>query len=162
MPWVRSAWGRLRQVAWYLSARPSVAEEAWALRQLPPALHPGFRAMGPADRAHVVRVARRLEAQGAPPWVVEAALLHDLAKPAEVGLAGRVAHVALAPLDQVWPAWRSEAMRRFAEHEVASCRAAEAGGASPEAVALLRHLMGEGLAPAPGWVEAFVAADEAG
>lgn len=156
------AWGRVRQVGYFLWARPEAHDEAWALACLPDALKSAFLAMGPQDRAHALRVARRLEAQGAPGALLEVALLHDVAKPAEVGLVGRVAHVALAPLFGHWPGLRSEALARFAQHEAESLRLAREGGASPQAIAHLAHLNGEGPDPDPVWTEAFLAADEAG
>ncbi|HEY9765334.1 MAG TPA: HD domain-containing protein [Chroococcales cyanobacterium] len=50
-----------------------------------------------ADRFHCCRVARCLEASGAPPYVLKAALLHDLGKPSSYGLFARTLAVLNFP-----------------------------------------------------------------
>ncbi len=89
----------------------------WAASVLEPAERPLFSALADADRAHSVRVARLVEARVVgtgdepDPWMVRAALLHDVGKAqAPLGRTGRaVATVA---------AWLGggRLLRRFRDH----------------------------------------------
>lgn len=159
---------RLRQVRYYLFARLGPAERAWALGQLNAAQQGLFAAMGQQDQAHAVRVARRLEAEGAPRYVLEAALLHDCAKPAGYGLFWRSAGVLLSPFLGGLPAEpRLGGLRRWLQiyrwHDAYGLALAAEAGTSPEAVALLRATQapahGEG---APAWLEPLKRCDDLG
>lgn len=72
------------------------ADHAWAQDRLPPALAALWAAQDPTDRRHSVAVARAVlrqaDADGStpPPWVVPAALLHDVGKTGTGGIAVRV------------------------------------------------------------------------
>lgn len=158
-------WGRLRQVAYYVAPRLLPADRAWVEALLNPAQWALFSAMGPQDQAHVVRVARRLEREGAPGHALEAALLHDCAKPRDYGLFWRSAGVLLAPLlAEVPPAPRRKGVLRHLQtyrwHDRWSLEMAEQAETSAEALTLLRaYLLGEGEAP---WLAALRASDDRG
>ncbi|MNS48658.1 hypothetical protein D3C72_812390 [compost metagenome] len=161
--------GRLRQVWYYLTPRLTDADRAWVGTCLNPAQQALFDGMGLQDRAHAVRVARRLAAQDAPGHVLEAALLHDCAKPEGYGLFWRSAGVLLAPALQGLPAepalpgWKRW-LQVYRWHDAYGMALAELAGTSPEALALLRALQddaphGEG---APAWLEPLERADDGG
>ena len=158
--------GRLRQ-AWYF-VRPGwvPAARAWAAAQLNPAQLALFDAMRPADRAHAVRVARRLEREDAPAWVLEAALLHDCGKPAGYGLAARSLGVLLAPLATRVPAepparGLDRILQIYRWHDAWGLAAARAAGTSEPALALLASYAGHGEG-APAWLEPLKRCDDLG
>ena len=161
----RSIAGRVRQVAFYLVGRADAGDERWAEALLNPAQRELFQALARPDRAHALRVARRLEARGAPAYVLEAALLHDAGKPADFGLPGRVLGVLLAGRAATLPAAPPLAgldrqLQIYRWHEAWGLAAAERAGTSLAALALLRAALGE-----PGedaWLAALEAADDAG
>ena len=158
-------WGRLRQVAYYVAPRLLPADRAWVEAQLNPEQLALFVAMGPQDQAHCVRVARRLQGEGAPGHVLEAALLHDCAKPRDYGLFWRSAGVLLAPLLEGVPASPRRTgvfrhLQTYRWHDRWSLELAEAAGTSAEALTLLRaYLLGEGEA---AWLAALRASDDRG
>lgn len=158
-------WGRLRQVAYYVAPRLLPADRAWAEGLLNPAQRSLFAAMGPQDQAHVVRVARRLEAAGAPAFALEAALLHDCAKPRDYGLFWRSAGVLFAPLLAGMPSEPRRTglvrhLQTYRWHDQWSLALAAQAGTSAEALALLRaYLLGEGDAP---WLAALRESDDRG
>ena len=164
-----SAIARLRQVAYYLTPRLTEAERIWALGHLNPAQRTLFEAMGHPDQAHVVRVARRLAAEGAPAHAIEAALLHDCAKPAGYGLFWRSLGVVVAPLLADWPAepalpgWRRW-LQVYRWHDEYGLALAKEAGTSPAALALLEaYLAGPtGEGPRPDWLGPLEACDELG
>jgi hypothetical protein len=123
--------------------------------------------MGRQDQAHAVRVARRLEAQGAPHHVLEAALLHDCAKPAGYGLFWRSAGVVLSPLLSDLPAepvlsgWRRW-LQVYRWHDEQGIVLAERAGTSAEAIALLRAGLDGHEKEAPAWLEPLRRCDDLG
>lgn len=123
---------RLRQVWFYLRPAWRAEDLAWAACYLGAAGLALFEAMGEPDRAHAVRVARRLAAQDAPGWVVEAALLHDCGKPADYGLFWRSAGVILARLP-----WEPRGLQIYRRHDAWGLAAARDAGIAPQALALL-------------------------
>lgn len=162
------ALGRARQVAYYLVPRWTEADRAWAAERLNPAQRALFEAMAVADRAHVVRVARRLAAEGAPPWALEAALLHDCGKPADFGLAARSLGVLLERVAGALPGEPPlTGVRRWLQvyqwHDRWGLAAARSAGTSAEALALLEAYQqgahGEG---APAWLEPLLRCDDLG
>lgn len=162
------ALGRLRQVAYYLAPGWSDADRGWAGERLNPAQQALFDGMAVPDRAHAVRVARRLAAEGAPPWVLEAALLHDCGKPADYGLAARSLGVVLEQLAGEVPGEPPmTGLRRWLQvyqwHDRWGLAAARAAGTSGEALALLAAYQegahGEG---APAWLEPLARCDDLG
>lgn len=168
-PWLVKAAGRLRQVAFYLWPRVSSADEAWARTWLNAAQSGLFERMARQDRAHAIRVARRLEALHAPASVLEAALLHDCGKPAGYGLVGRVLGVLAARWLDGLPAAPPRAglarqLQIFRWHDAYGLEAASAAGTSPDAMALLAaYLAPESQTERPPvWLEALAAADDRG
>jgi HD superfamily phosphodiesterase len=164
---------RLLQVAWYLRPDLDEAEEQWALEWLTPNQLALWTQMGEADRAHAVRVARRLAARGAPGWVLEAALLHDCGKPAAYGLSARVLGVLLARwLDKIPREPKLHGVRRWLQiyrwHDHDGYVQARLAGTSDDALALLRLYANvqEVGAPtseeAPAWLESLRACDAEG
>lgn len=165
--------GRLRQVAYYLRPGDGTDARAFAASCLNPAQLALFDGMAAPDRAHVVRVARRLAAEGAPGWVLEAALLHDCGKPADFGLAARSLGVLLDRVVGEVPAapaargpWRWLQVYRW--HDAWGLEAARAAGTSAEALALLAAYQlggppegphGEG---APSWLGPLLRCDDLG
>ena len=165
------ALGRLRQVAHYLRPRYGPADRAFAAERLGPAQLALFDAMAVPDRAHVVRVARRLAAEGAPPHVLEAALLHDCGKPAAFGLVARSIGVVLDRfVGEVPEAPAARGPRRWIQiyrwHDRWGLAAARAAGTSPEALALLAAYQGaaEGAHDegAPPWLGPLLRCDDLG
>ena len=160
--------GRLRQVALYLRPRWTPADQAWALERLNAAEQRLFEAMAVEDRAHAVRVARRLAAEGAPGWVLEAALLHDCGKPADYGLAARSAGVLLDRLaGEVAGAPAAHGIRRWLQvyrwHDRWGLEAARAAGASLDAIALLEaYQRGPHAEGAPPWLGPLLRCDDLG
>ncbi|MEB3330737.1 MAG: hypothetical protein VKQ33_16045 [Candidatus Sericytochromatia bacterium] len=164
---------RAIQVAWYLRPDLDEASEQWALQWLNPLQLALWAQMGEADRAHAVRVARRLAARGAPGWVLEAALLHDCGKPSSYGLVPRVVGVLLARwlapvprFPRLRGAWRWLQIYRWHDHE--GFEQARLAGTSEAALALL-GLYG-GIQPpeapvhagAPAWLGPLRACDAEG
>lgn len=78
-----------------LRPRPlSAADAAWVAAVLAPAEFALWQSQQRVDQVHTVAVARRVET--ADPWVVKAALLHDVGKAeAHLGVVGRVAATVL-------------------------------------------------------------------
>lgn len=163
-----SAWGRLRQVWYYLRPRWSPGERAWAAERLTPAQLALFDAMAVPDRAHALRVARRLAREGAPAWVLEAALLHDCGKPADYGLAARSLGVLLDRLaGDVSGEPGVRGVRRWLQiyrwHDRWGLEAARAAGTSAEAIALLTaYQLGAHGEGAPPWLGPLLRCDDLG
>jgi hypothetical protein len=159
--------GRLRQVWYYLRPDLPEAERAWALEQLNSAQQALFLGMGPQDQAHAVRVARRLAAQSAPGYVLEAALLHDCAKPAGYGLFWRSAGVLLSPFLDGIPAepvltGPARWLQVYRWHDEQGLAMAAAAGTSAEAIALLRASIAPQHEEAPAWLEPLKRCDDLG
>jgi hypothetical protein len=160
--------GRLRQVWFYLTPRLPEADRAWALGRLNPAQQGLFAGMGPQDQAHAVRVARRLEAEGAPGYVLEAALLHDCAKPAGYGLFWRSVGVLASPwlkdlpMAPPLPGWRRW-LQVYRWHDEEGLALAAEAGTSSEAIALLKAAMTpDKSGEAPAWLEPLKRCDDRG
>ena len=162
-------WGRFRQVGYYLQPRLVPAELAWALGYLNEPQQALFKAMASVDRAHAVRVARRLEAQGAPAFVLEAALLHDCGKPKGYGLAGRVLGVLCSRWAKEVPQspvlkGLERSLQIYRWHDQWGLEAAKAAGTSADALVLLQaYLAADGqTTEAPAWLEPLKRADDRG
>ncbi len=80
---------------WSVRPKPlSAVDAAWVAAVLAPAEFALWQSQQLVDRVHTVAVARRVEK--ADPWVVKAALLHDVGKAdARLGVVGRVAATML-------------------------------------------------------------------
>ena len=159
--------GRLRQVLYYLTPEPESASQAFAEAYLQPRQLEVFRAMGRADQAHAVRVARRLVAEEAPRHVIEAALLHDCGKPRGYGLFWRSAGVLAAPLLAGLPkeppmTGMSRWLQVYRWHDAYGLDLAREAGTSPEAMALLEAYAGGQTREAPAWLEPLKRSDDAG
>ena len=105
------------------SAPPDAGEEEWAASQLLPGERALWLAMTNQDRRHSAKVARRFVAArpGATRSEIAGALLHDVGK-LECGLGtwGRVVASVVGP--------RSDAFRRYHDHEhIGAMLAAQAG-----------------------------------
>ncbi len=129
------------------SARRVLAPQAWAL----------FGRMSPGDRAHGLCVLARLEEHDAlPPWLAEAALLHDVGKSeGRLSLPYRAAAVLLGARAARWASSDPASWRYpFYVHLNHAQRGAELcaqAGCDPRAVALVRaheSPLGEPLDPA--------------
>ena len=140
---------RARQVTWALRAQVSIEETAEARGVLGEHLFPLFLAMETSDQRHGVDVYREVRRAGCDdPEVLTVALIHDCGKTrtAEDGcirLWHRVLHVALgavaAPLLGRL-ARRPGGLRLLSEHAERGLRLAEAHGASPEVLGLMRAM----------------------
>jgi hypothetical protein len=150
--------GRVRQVWYYLRPRLDGLERHVAV--LNPAQRALFAAMSLPDRAHALRGAGRLD--GAPAYVIEAALLHDCGKLPGYSLAGRILGVLLGRFVALPAAPEQTGLRRqlqiYQWHEAWGIAAAERAGTSAEALALMKLQE----APQPGWLERFKLADDLG
>ncbi len=71
---------RLAQLGWSVRARVSPEDRAWVDLLLSPAERELFHRMPLFDQAHALEVARDLDAEGADPALLRAALLHDCGK----------------------------------------------------------------------------------
>jgi hypothetical protein len=114
------------------SAPPDAADEAWALGELLPGERALWSAMTNQDRRHTTKVARRFVAARpeATRAEVAGALLHDVGK-LECGLGtwGRVVASVVGP--------RTDAFRRYHDHEHIGALLAEQAGSAPETVELI-------------------------
>lgn len=157
--------GHLARRFWW-SARatpPSPADEAWACGQLRPSEAALWRRQHPLDRRHTVAVARALLAArpGAPRWVVEAALLHDVGKAeAWLGVGGRTAATVLE-LCRVRSA--PGRLGRYLAYPRRGAELLAAAGARPEVVAWAgeHHEAASSWTVPREWGEALAAADRA-
>lgn len=166
-------WDRLSQVAYYVWPDLDEAEEQWALTWLSPTQLGLWATMSEPDRAHAVRVARRLSRLEAPAWVLEAALLHDCGKPSSYGLVARVLGVLLDRwLGAIPPAPPLPGLRRWLQvyrwHDLYGFEAARSAGTSEPALALLA-LYADGTIPqapvhpeASSWLEPLMRCDAEG
>ncbi len=156
----RGIYRRVRQVLYYLCARPSPEDLRRAARLLPPALYGIFLRMTASDQAHGARVANRLARLSAPDQVLTAAYLHDAGKPPDYGLGWRCAMVAFPgdPPEAEPPAGSplGRARQTYHHHARRAAAAIAAAGGSPETIALV-----EGLAGTP-WLAEFERADDEG
>jgi len=113
-------------------APPAASEQAWALSQLLPGESALWSAMSNQDRRHTAKVARRFVAArpGATRAEIAGALLHDVGK-LECGLGtwGRVVASVVGP--------RTDAFRRYHDHEHIGALLAGQAGSDPETVALI-------------------------
>ncbi len=160
--------GRLRQVWYYLRPGWSAADQGWAAERLTAAQLALFEAMAVPDRAHAVRVARRLAVEGAPAWVLEAALLHDCGKPRDYGLVARSVGVLLDRVAGDVPADPPAAGGRrwlqiYRWHDRWGLMAARAAGTSAAAIALLEaYQAGDHGEGAPPWLGPLLRCDDLG
>lgn len=124
------------------------SDRTFVARCLAPSQQALFERMAPADQQHAVAVARLLLEQGlTEPALLQAALLHDVGKAnSGLNLAYRTTIVLLRTL---WPAaldwlsardagWRRP-FYRHRHHPERGARLAEAAGADPVAVELIRR-----------------------
>lgn len=158
---------RLRQVLYFLRPSATDADFAWAHGWLNEAQRALFDGLSLQDRAHLVRVARRLEAQQAPAYALEAALLHDAGKPPGFGLVGRCLGVLLASrLDGLPARPRLGGLRGqlqiYRWHDQWGLEAARGAGTSEAAMALLAAYVAHEKAGAPAWLEPLRRADDLG
>ncbi len=139
---------RLHQfwVAMTAPLRPPALE--YAADRLSPALMALFRSMPRGEQLHGIEVCRAVEAMGyRDPDLLAAALLHDVGKrrdppsPPERAMAVLVEHfaprLALRLAAREGRAWRAFRVRHL--HPAWGAAMAEAAGASPRTVALIRH-----------------------
>ncbi|MDB5099492.1 MAG: hypothetical protein JWM80_3913 [Cyanobacteria bacterium RYN_339] len=154
--------GRVRQVWFYL--RPDLAGEADRIAILNPAQQALFRGLALQDRAHALRVAGRLAGQDAPPYVIEAALLHDCGKPPEFTLVGRILGVLVGSWLDLPGQPAETGIRRqlqiYRWHDEWGLEAAQRAGTSDEALALLEAYQAK--TPQPGWLGRLQVADDLG
>ena len=114
------------------TAPPDPTDEAWAADQLLPGECALWLAMTNQDRRHTIKVARRFVAArpGATRAEIAGALLHDVGK-LECGLGtwGRVVASVVGP--------RTDAFRRYHDHEHIGALLAEQAGSDPATVELI-------------------------
>jgi hypothetical protein len=140
------AWwtGKARQARRHLVARVQPRERDSVAAWLSPSELAIFDAMHVADRRHGLDVVASLRAGGTmDPEVLLAGLLHDAGK-GQTGIAARVVY----SLSQAYGSWvgaavawlpgMREAVERLRVHAEASATMAEAAGASPRTVELIR------------------------
>ncbi len=141
---------RVRQFGQYLgSPRLGPDEQAAVQARLGPRLTELFNRMSPGEQAHSYRVAQTLLARGeAAPDLLVAALLHDVGKTrAPVSLPGRVLVVLGGKFAPRWAARLSangagglaQPFITARQHAAWGAEMAEAAGAAPGAVALIRR-----------------------
>ena len=143
-------WGhRVRQTWRALFTRPAADDLRAARQVLGPALWSLFRAQSRADQAHALAVWCAVRAAGAPRWLQQAALLHDVGK-SRVRL--RLVHRVLAVLgraccpERARGPWAQGPPRGWriafvvAEHHPAwGAALVQAAGADARVVALVAH-----------------------
>lgn len=165
---------RVGQVGYSMTARWAPTDNS-ALAALSPAERALFNRMRPADRAHALRVAHRVEGVGyddAP--LVKAALLHDVGKAGHgIHLLHRVLRVLLAVLipgllaliagpDAGW----HEPFHALVYHAGMGADLLASAGSDPLTVALVRYHdapnIPADLAAHEDWLRALQAADDLG
>jgi hypothetical protein len=142
---------RINQVRTFLRAArqgpPDLPADARA--RLRPGMEAQFRALGPGDQHHLLRVYRYLVAHGADEETVTAGLLHDVGKACRacnITIAHRAMHVFLTRLlpgpyrkvigRESGPGWTKE-LRLLAHHPRRGAEAARMAGYDPEIVRLV-------------------------
>ena len=165
---------RVEQVGYSLSARWTPPDDG-LLALLSPAERALFDSLPPADRAHGLRVARRVRQAGyGDARLLKAALLHDVGKAGHgIHLPHRVARVLLGALtprelariaatDRGW----HEPFHALAHHAALGADLLAASGSDALTVALVRsHDTPDtpaALADYADWLKALKAADDAG
>ncbi|MFN8474671.1 MAG: hypothetical protein U0822_20945 [Anaerolineae bacterium] len=173
-PTLHAIWVRVGQVGYSLTARWAPTDES-ALAVLSPAERALFDRMRPADRAHAMRVARRVRlARYDDPSLIKAALLHDVGKAGHgIHLLHRVLRVLLAVLlpwlltriaatDTGW----HEPFYALVHHAAIGADLLASAGSDPLAVALVRYHDTRGtpaaLAAHADWLHALQTADDLG
>ena len=145
---------------------PSEEDEAWVAGLLGEGEHELWARMSGPDRRHAVGVARAVAGtnEGAQPWVLAAALLHDVGK-ATSGLRtfGRVVATVAAEVGgrERVTAWDS-AIGRYLRHDVDGARLLQQAGSDPLTVAWTRehHLPEDRWTLDPAVARALKAADD--
>ncbi|MPY93760.1 MAG: HD domain-containing protein [Acidimicrobiia bacterium] len=152
-----------RRFCWTLRATPPTAEdEAWACARLRPGEAALWQAQHPLDRRHTVAVAHRVVATagpGAPPWVLSAALLHDVGKAeAPMGVLGRTVATVL---ELVGARTAPGKLGRYLAYSERGAELLAEVGSDPEVVAWARehHEPPERWTVPRAWGEALAAAD---
>lgn len=131
---------RARQAMAALRARPTEADVASALAELPVELRPAFQRMAPRDQVHALRVLRRLDSDD--PLLRQAALLHDAGKAAApLGTAGRSLVVLAGAAGALWllevvPVLGPR-VRRYVRHPQIGADILGAAGAGPDLVEIV-------------------------
>ena len=142
---------------------PPAGDEAWVASALSDEEHRLWLRMSGVDRRHAVGVGRRVEqAMGTgetPPWVLAAALLHDVGKvPSGLGTLGRVA-ATVAGLAGRMPGGR---MGLYLRHSQVGADMLESAGSHPLTVAWARehHLPAVRWSVPPATGEILKSADD--
>ncbi|MEA3217837.1 MAG: hypothetical protein QOJ19_3993 [Acidimicrobiia bacterium] len=130
---------RFVQTLW--PGTPSVSDEAWAAGWLSPTEEALWRSQPPVDRRHTIAVARSVastfDGASPPPWLMAAALLHDVGKAhASLGVTGRTVATILELLDVRRVPGRLGAYLSYTERGAAALADA---GADPRVVAWTRE-----------------------
>ena len=168
---VRSLY-RVRQFISALTASVRPQEAEIIRRWLTPAGVSLFYQMPHNDQRHSLNVLYTLQARGnVSPPLMQAALLHDVAKSAGIRLWHRVAVVLLSHFQPGWSAYLASAdagswrygFYLYLHHPHIGAMWAEAAGCMPEAVVLIREHQTpsmEGDSVLAAWHRALRAADE--
>lgn len=171
---LHAIWVRVGQVGYSMTARWAPTDNS-ALAALSPAERALFNGMRPADRAHALRVARRVEQAGYDdPPLVKAALLHDVGKAGHgIHLLHRILRVLLAVLipallaliagpDAGW----HEPFHALVYHAGMGADLLAAAGSDPLTVALVRyhdaHDAPPDLVGHEDWLRVLKSADDLG
>lgn len=108
---------------------PNRDDVAWADRHLTPPEQQLFRRLCNADQRHSIRIAHMMPPED--PELVAAALLHDIGKcEGPRSVIARIAATVCGPRTASWA--------RYLNHDVSGPVIAEAAGARPAVVAILR------------------------
>jgi hypothetical protein len=121
---------------------PSETDEAWVAEQLGEGEQELWARMSGPDRRHALGVARAVAAtpEGQQPWVVAAALLHDVGKvDSQLSTVARVPATVLGLVARERLAGGSHRLARYLRHDAIGADLLERADADPRTVAWARE-----------------------